>query len=335
MELKRKFVPTRRDKLKLSKVFDATWDGERVYVYSPEKLCIYDEGCNFITYQFIEYVEKIVIENGNEVVIDFKNLKFITAAASLLIFAKISKCQICSKSPNSVDIKLPEDKDVKRTFTNSGLWHGIKPGGIGKIRKLIDTNNQYLSGSEQIVDNVGKIIPATMLSLSQQGVKFSSPNTVIFTRGIQEAILNIKYHAYDKKVLPPNFDTLGSSRWWQCCWLDSTRNNLVFIIYDDGIGIAETLANIYEDIDSDHELIEKAMTIGVSQTQEVSRGKGSNDIIKSASVFPNSHLVIYSGNGYYKNDESGITTRKTAFKLKGTLVQWVLNYKDENANVNL
>ncbi|WP_147302309.1 hypothetical protein [Thalassotalea euphylliae] len=330
--MKKTFTPpkTKQVYVKLPRVFKAAYDqdNECITIESPETLCIYNPNESYQTYRFVKYIETVIFEYGTRIHISFRNLKKITAAASLLIFARVTKCQLCLNQPSDLEITLPESKEVKKTLVESGFWNGIKPGGASKVRKLIHTNNGYISGSNHDSEHYGKVISATLINLVQNGVNFSVPSIRILTRGIQEAILNIDYHAYDKKSLANQFDQLGDSRWWQCCWLDSGNNQLVFIIYDDGVGIPHTLQAQYPELSSS-QIIEEAMKVGITRTMNPERGKGSNDIIKATCTFPNSHLIVMSGNGYFKSDSEGVTTKELPFTLEGTLIQWVLDYSVE------
>ncbi len=315
--------------IKLPQIFKTELVDNRIIIHSPADLCIYEDKWSYITYQFLEYIQKVIFEYKIAITINFNELNNLTAAASLLIFAKITKCQICVVDPSAIDVIPPKDKDTKRLFSASGLWAGVKPGGISKIRKLIDSNNQYMSGSNSVIEDYSKVLSATIISLYKQGVNFNRAAIHTFTRGVQEAILNVNYHAYNKEALGKQYEELGDSRWWQCSWLDNGSNQLVFIIYDDGEGIASSLKEQFSTL-PDSEIIEKAMTMGVTRTLDPSRGKGSGNIIRTSCEFSNSHLVVMSGNGYYRYDQCGVTLKELPFTLEGTVVQWVLNYTGEN-----
>lgn len=336
--MKNKFIPptTTERYITLPKTFEATYDESehRISISSPDVLCVYTKENSYVTYRFVQYIETVIFEYGLAINISFKELKSITAAASLLVFARITKCQLCLKLPTDLSIITPDDKGMKQLFSNSGFWSGIKPGGVSKIRKLIDSNNQYMSGSNSIVEHPAKVISATVINLALRGVKFSSPSTHLFTRGIQEAILNVDYHAYNEDSFANVYKDIGDSRWWQCSWLDKENSQLVFIIYDDGMGIAPTLKAQFPNLPT-HEVIKEAMKVGTTRTLNPERGKGSNDIIKATCTFPNSHLVVMSGDGYYKHDANNVTSEKLPFTLEGTLVQWVLDYTDENSDDNV
>ena len=325
----------------LPKVFNAYIDNNRVFITSPSTLCVYNENFSYQTYRFVSLIQDYIIKHNVKLTVNLKSLEYFTAAASLLLFAKITTCQMAVKDPSYIDIIFPVNKTVHKMMVECGLWGGIKQGGISKIRRLIDGNNQYLSGSENLLESYGKILPSTLISLVKQGVKFSNPNTVLFTKGIQEAILNVKYHAYDFSIPTDFYKETGEGRWWQCCWLDNAANQLIFIIYDDGKGITNSLRKFFKckkvDISnkSDHELIEKAMKVGFTRTEHPERGKGSTDIINTACAFPNSHLIVMSGLGEYKHNSGGESSKKLPFEMEGTLVQWVLNYNEEVVNDNL
>lgn len=331
--LKKIFTPSKsklnKNNINLPLVFKAKLISDRVHISAPEAMCVYEDQYSYITYQFLEYIEKVIFIYKISLTIDFSEVKTLTAAASLLIFARITKCQMCVNKPTAIDIIQPLDKSMKKLFSASGLWAGIKPGGISKVRKLIDTNNPYMSGSSATIEDCPKVLMATLLCLAKQGVKFNADAMHIFTRGVQEAILNVDYHAYGETSLARSYTELGNSRWWQCSWLDKDNGQLVFIIFDDGDGIANTLKNIYPHL-TDSQLIEKAMTFGVTRTKNPARGKGSENIIQTSCEFPNSHLVVLTGHGYYMHDERGIKLKDLPFEIEGTVIQWVLSYSDED-----
>jgi hypothetical protein len=335
--LKKIFSPpeglTSKD-IPLPGVFGTSFDYEekRIHVNSPPKLCVYNNESSYITYLFLGYIEEVIFKHKAAITINFENLTELTAAASLLIFAKITKCQICTKEPTGVAITLPIDKKLRQLFVDTGLWNGIKPGGIGKVRKLINQNNQYLSGSSAPIDDFSKVIAATMISLveKQSIIDFDRAAISLFTRGVQEAVLNVKYHAYQNKPIASNYEEVFKGRWWQCCWLDHAKQQIVFIIYDDGVGIINALEEQCEKDTPSHEVIKHAMTLGVTSSPLASRGEGSRNIIEASCTIPHSNVVIMSGDGYYCHDESGVTSKELPFKLKGTLVQWVLNCTKES-----
>lgn len=334
---KKVFIPDIPTEIPLPSAIGARKEHGRIVVSVPTNVCVYKDN-GYLTYLLIEYIEKITLDYNKPITVDFSQVTNLTAAASLLMFAVITKCQICRIDPDIINVVLPIDKNMRTLFIESGLWNGIKPGGISKVRKLIDANNQYLSGSKEIIENVEKIMPSTLINLHNQNVKFTKDRSILFTKGIGEAILNVGYHAYlgkkNENTLE-KFSRLGKERWWQCCWHDQINNKLVFLIYDDGVGIATTLKEKFPDIIDDHEMIKKAMTKGVSRSPKISRGKGSNDIIQATCIFPNSHVIIMSGNGQYMHDNTGVKSKELPFTLKGTLVQWVVDSNDENKHANL
>lgn len=305
-------------------------EGKQIHFESPNRLCIYDENFSYQTYIFVSYIEELVFEHKIGITIDLSNLEYISAAASLLLFAKVSKCQLCVKQPDSINIVQPRNKDMRALFQISGLWSAIKPGGTSKIERLIESNNLYLSGSNSAYENIQKVLNSTMVNLTEQNVELNKNNKMLFTRGISEAILNVCYHAYSDTALANQFPEISNGRWWQCCWLNK-KQQFVFIIFDDGDGIPNSIKKAFEDRENetDDKLIEFAMTKGVSKTQSPERGLGSNDMIQTSCVFPNSHLLIFSGRGYYRYENSKVFTKEMPFELNGTLTEWVLDYKAE------
>jgi len=334
----------------LPKAFDAKVKDGKVYVESPKVMCVYSAESAYMTYEFLSLIESYVFDYNVGVTISFENLEYFSAAASLLIFATVSKCQIGVKDHSKIEVLFPKNDAVLKLMASSGLKLALKQGGIAKVRKLIDSNNQYLSGSEVSIENYQKVLTATLLNLDKHGVNFSNTKSQIFVKGMQEAILNVKYHAYNDefirdflltKQVKSKFsfhEETGRGRWWQCCWHDVSNNKLIFIIYDDGEGIVNSIKRYYRNSPEhsdklnlpDSTLLGNAMKLGVSRTGIKERGKGSADIINTACTFPSSHLIVMSGLGHYRHDSAGINTTQLPFEIKGTLVQWVINYVEEN-----
>ena len=141
---------------------------------------------------------------------------------------------------------------------------------------------------------------------------------------INEAMLNVKYHAY------PNLPT---RRWWLTCAI--LEDQLFIALCDRGVGIPNTLPRQawFEKLrgrtltNDDGQMIQAAMEYTRSaQDTTRSRGLGTRDIQRLVLEQGAGHLTVVSGTGHYRL--SGERRDETVTNLKadvgGTVIQWAV-----------
>ncbi len=151
---------------------------------------------------------------------------------------------------------------------------------------------------------------------------------------ISEAIQNSVEHAYpdDAKLEFP----VPGKRWWATVAFDVQTEILRFFVYDQGVGIPNTLPSnsYYEDfrkflntytlgaIKTDATILEAAMEYGRSSTLKTHRGKG---LAKMAAIIEESgegKIRILSARGQVTYEASKLAKRELSTHLGGTLVEW-------------
>ena len=294
---------------------------DRVQVKAPDVLCLYRLEFHDETLAFLDEIDTLVFNRLVYVEVDFSDVISITAAAALVLFAKITRCQSCLpigvfRFPDRIiSIVPPKSKEVKAKFVQTGLWSAIKPGGQKKLERLwSDWGNPYKTGndpSSQFEDVIGHL---------RQGFGVL-PKRIV--GAIQESYLNIAHHAYELFKQDPGFNEFMLGRWWQYASINKSTGKMAIIIYDMGAGIPETIRSIQLGV-SDCSSIQHAMKPGVTRFNLQGRGKGFSDIKRPIDSNASAeYLLVYSGKGevVYKSGQIMNEYAHTN-SIGGTLLEW-------------
>lgn len=303
----------------------------RTIVAAPPEICIYADTTTSSTYELIRKINDLCLNDGKLVTLDLSKVRYITAAASLLLFATVNTCQLMSGNPNAVKCIFPRsdlNPDGHKYIVKTGLGRALHSGSLEKLQDLIKSKIYYQSGIDPVT-----LLVATF-SLFEHSLDAQQAQLLI--SGIGEAILNVTHHAYKKKgckseIDPKKQDIVDAigERWWQCAWYDAERQSWTFIIFDIGLGVAQTykreLSSIGNSL-SEVEALKEAFSQGNSRFIGSGRGNGSEDMKRPIEVGAKEELLIYSS-GYkylYNSSMSQAVVTPLGQYFHGTLVQWTL-----------
>lgn len=297
-------------------------------VKSPERLCLYRAECYDDTLAFFDEFDTLVLLHGYYVVLDLSDLKELTAAASLMLFAKVTRCQCCLPQfftyPSAVvSYILPKDKAMRDMIRGSGLWAAIRPGGQSKLSRLwADVHNPYKTGNDPSTQ-----MEAIIEQLLQQVGKL--PRKIV--SALQESYLNIAHHAYEgfkDGAVPLHEFMVG--RWWQFVKWNPKANKLSLVLYDMGVGIPSSIKNVSHAVTrrvSDCASISLAMKSGVTRFNIQGRGRGFNDIKSPIDANPSAeYLLVFSGKGLvvYRSGKK-VEEKLHDLSIGGTLIEWTFS----------
>lgn len=295
---------------------------DRVTILSPRSICLYKTESVEKTLVFFDDIEEEVFNKRSYVHLDFSALTNISAAAALMLFAKVTRCQctvstLYFKEPDKViTVTLPVDKHTRGLFRNTGLYAAIKPGGTKKLQRLwTDLDSPFRSGSDPSSEM------SFVIGLFKAQFK-TMPNQMV--AAVQETYLNIAHHAYEKfkgSKLP--FSGFMIGRWWQ--YAIRKGNKITIIIYDMGSGIPSSMlaASMFPGTDSDE--IHNAMQTGVTSSGIQGRGMGFDNIKRPIDLNDFAeYLGVYSGRGrvIYKAGRPP-ERREHKHSVGGTLIEWI------------
>lgn len=303
----------------------------RTTLKAPSNLCIYTKDAISETTAFLKEIGDTIFLKEQYVELDFTETVRMTAAAALILFARVTICQAQGRSggfqypDHIVRLKSAYEMPLYPSFVASGLWLAFTPGAIAKVDgNWVNTpplktgqkaETQTLNALKWIVETIG-----------------FQPDKM--HRAVQEAFLNIKHHSYSSNPDLPDF---FNGRWWQYSYVETKANGhrvLNFLVYDVGSGIPFNVRNSSLVVDasfiSDAECIEIAMKKGFSTTGIKGRGKGSEDLKKPTMVTEDrDQLCIWSGHGFVMfQNGTKIESKNISQTISGTLIEWSLAIED-------
>lgn len=308
-------------------------------ITSPDNLCIYLREYYEETYGFMQKINQLALNDDKLVIVDLSNVKNITAAASLLLFATINTCQLTAENPNQVRCIFPSIKlnpEGHRYIVKTGLSRALHSGSISKLDDLVQSGVLFQSET-----NPSKHMRHTAERLIKDS-EMSSDQFQLITSAIAEAMLNVYHHAYknpknDKEIAKVKQSIVQSigERWWQCGWHDPKSNKWVFIICDIGIGIPGSYVGQDQALSTEAAAVamEAAFTQGNSRFIGQGRGNGSEDMKRAIGTgcSQSETLLVYSGGIKYifgsELKEPDIVPLEKFFN--GTLVEWTLKLGGE------
>lgn len=295
---------------------------EWVTIKAPKKLCLYDidEKATLETYAFLSQLDRL--PNDNYVKLDLSDVKKVTAAAVLYLFANVISKQLYI-SNNFYSVILPKNTDVQSQFECTGLQTALKQGGTKKIERMwCDKNSNFLCGNNKNISGfLGKIRKLTGLSTLPQNLGTA----------LKETFLNINHHAYNG---PTN---LVDVTWFS--YFDQGEDDkgkyITALIADRGRGIPQTIKQTFPDFNNKRDCfcIEHAMLAGVTSTLEDGRGEGSVNIqrpVELAKQGQKDSLLLLSGKGHFflekQKNTLPLTLKEMDYSLFGSIIEWRLYY---------
>ncbi|PSU24474.1 hypothetical protein CTM97_00580 [Photobacterium phosphoreum] len=310
----------------------------RTKITPPQNLCIYNAAFHIETYDFFEKINIAVFTRHELVTIDLTSVKIITAAASVLLFATVSTCQLSMNNANQIRCIFPRsDKNETghRYIVKTGLARALHSGSVDKLELLTKDQIYFQTSTDPSLHLL------STFNLLTKEMAFTPVLLQLLVTGVSEAMLNVIHHAYKdpfnaafihstKKLIVAGI----GERWWQCAWFDSRKKAWIFIICDIGLGIPQT----YNYLRQDHLYsvnpslaLKHAFIRGNSRFIGSGRGNGSEDMMQPIKSGYNESLLVYSGGAKYHfktgMDQPEIENLSRFFN--GTLVEWTLYVSNE------
>lgn len=290
----------------------------KITVTAPETICIYSDNFIVDTLYFLNEIDTNFAD-GNPFTINLQPLRKITAAAAVLLFAKVTKAQCIARYTNSnlseqsFPILPPLDPAMRKLYKSSGLFDALRPGGTAKLDRLWDdwenpfkTNTNPSQDMADIIGQMRKIMKAPPARLMG---------------ALQESYLNIDHHAYMHTEEDPIHPFI-KGRWWQYMYQNPPARRYGVIIYDMGQGIPETFRPGTNAPDC--WAIDLAMRSGHSRLNIDGRGKGFDTIKRPVDQNTHAeHLLILSNRGMvtYRKNHPPIRNEQS-LSIGGTLLEW-------------
>ncbi|MDU1378946.1 hypothetical protein [Klebsiella michiganensis] len=293
----------------------------------PKRLCVYSDDDRPATLNFLKMIDVIVVKNNGEITIDFTSVDYASAAATVLLFAIVSRAQLLTKNPSKLRFKFPKKEDNPnghRWIVSTGLSAALVANTLKKLEKLVDEKRLYQSAVEPFEHWL-----KTVMTLQEKAL-LDSDAFALMSSALNEAMLNVSYHAYEKDEFGAQLKEFGGKRWWQCSWYSREKNTVVFIICDLGLGIHKSFSPALGQtgVSNETSSVAVALSSGQSRYLNAGRGNGSEDIKRpiGSGCAESERLLVLTGHARYRYNSSDGVPRceRLPEHIPGTLIEWSL-----------
>lgn len=270
------------------------------------------------------------VRSGRSPRLLFEDTEIITPESLIYLLAQFHKLQL-EYGMTRITGTYAKHPRIARLLQESGFLKvlNVKPITL-KGRKLSST--RFVKCKSDTKPD-GKLIKTLRLELLGEDLRMPHRISSTVFRALSEAMINVQQHAYKDKQIVKGRRLKG--RWWLGAQLSRKNNIFTLTFYDTGLGIPKTLARKYplEIIRNylsilpgfkpdDGQMIRAAVELGRSGTNQDHRGKGLLDIHKLIEKVGAGCLTIYSRQGRYKYENSGVTIKNDSSFIEGTLIKW-------------
>ncbi|HGP3865614.1 TPA: hypothetical protein ACLKPT_001713 [Klebsiella pneumoniae] len=286
---------------------------------------------------FIEFITLIrdYINDGEKVLIDFRNTNAIKACAVIVLYAYIDFLQRQTKDKTVIAITTCGSARVNNWFKICGIWGitGFQRVTADKLNSMEivsavagkTKNNQESAEAREKIKNVLKYIKGTIY----EG-KISVSDGQKLYAALTESISNVGLHAYSNETQFSEFIADIGKRWWILA--HKVEEQLYLMVYDMGEGIPVTLvkkdfftliAQIFNP-KTDSDKIYAAVQYGETRMNSQKHGKGLPDMKRYVVDNPEGQLHIFSGMGRYSYNAANNAEEQfdLPYSIGGTLIQW-------------
>ena len=296
----------------------------------PEVLSLSSNYDRFV--QVIREFRKSARGGRRPAALDFKNIRKVSPAAALVLVAELDRWRRLSGGKlRAVDLEL-WDPEVRQLLQEMGFFKVLEVGNapiLDNERLDSDTTLIQFRTEDMVIGETAVRVREDIEAVLGGEV----PNRRELFRAVSEAMTNSLQHAY-----PPHLrrdKTCAYNRWWMAGSYRRSKKLLRILFYDQGVGIPKTLPRKFpmEKIRGfftnlgiqrdDASMIQAAIELTRSSTEQPHRGKGLPEIQRFVSDFQDARLRILSGRGEYIYISKGKTSLIShAIPLGGTLIQW-------------
>lgn len=303
-------------------------------IEAPKHLDLRD---NFAkTVEFLETVRACAGSMVGKFYVDFTTLETLTPAAALLVVAEFDRWRELERGQRLGPIDIDKwDPTVRNRLLDMGFFELL--GTIEPVQRVDhpDDGELYLPFSSGHRSE-GEKAKSLRLAIESLGPKLRSPELLF--QGLTEAMTNVQHHAYD--------DSAAVKRWWMSASVDQTGKRLRVMFVDHGLGIPRTLSlerverfrrsaaailPLGELLKNDAKLIEAAMVLNRSSTEELHRGFGLNRDVQGyiENLDVAGRLRIFSKRGQYtysKNpgEKGRVKMSESPVSFDGTFIEWII-----------
>lgn len=120
-------------------------------IKTPKRVCLYNDADRKHSLSFLNLIDNTILGGRGEVVVDFSELEYLGAAASVRLFAIINRAYFVTKRSNVVRFIWPKKEknpSGHRYIVGTGLSIALMANNTQKLEKLCLDQRYYQSAVE-------------------------------------------------------------------------------------------------------------------------------------------------------------------------------------------
>lgn len=313
---------------------------EYVRIEVPEALNL-DVGRDYAeTMDFIEALRDLALRKNEFVLLDFSKCTEISGAAAIVLAAEAQRCRRLRTYLGKPKLTgtYPKDNELGLFLRDLGFFSLLGVRDKWPHEPSRNTNKSFLIALKSGVRTKGPWVEALCDEVLQDVAELSKAGLSHVYRGVTEAMNNVTDHAYS---LPSELESpVLNGQWWVAGYRDRETQTIVFIMYDQGVGIPATIDKFHKSrVDqilrdlglgkADKDLIHAAMQLQRSSTGTHGRGYGLMDMRRLIDASTQGVLEILSRRGAYQYSNRYGVGREDCWDLPaplgGTLIHWEIS----------
>lgn len=282
--------------------------------------------------ELVSEIRNISSKRSLEPYIDFRPIREIAPSGALILVAELDRWNKLKTRfehrLNTADVKLWKPL-VRHLLGQLGFFQLISANYPERLR--IDDESMHRNKAQYIKFRTGSKLDGETIERFRRDdlepLLGTLPNARHFYGAVIEAMTNVDHHAYEHSGMYPN--------WWLSGAVDTDKNVARIMLFDQGVGIPETLPMNFSERavsllgDNHAKMIEAAHTLGRSASNDPNRGLGLKRDVQN-------YLDVMDSDGTYKVSSlrGEYTVEKRNGKvlpptlknhrstLPGTLIEW-------------
>ena len=282
--------------------------------------------------ELLEDMRKYVLGEGRRVFLHFDHAEMVEPAAAMMLVAECFRCMHLMPGRGGATVRgnYPKSREVFRLLKEMGFFRllnvhdsleGMPKPERKRGRPLF---LPFLTGNRVLSE-----LAASFADLVEEAAfKMEPKSKRRMVAALKEAMGNAHEHAY---AGPTQYRSMPN-RWWLAGYLEPHSCEMMFMVYDQGIGIPANLSpTTFEAITaklglqwnpSDGKMIAAATMLRRSSTGDPMRGMGFPNMKAFVDICDDGELRVLSNRGSYTYVKGQETTDDDRQSINGTLIEW-------------
>ncbi len=296
----------------------------------PKSLSLNSENDTLELFRLIHDMRSRILEGKHKrIVLDHKNVEYMTPEAALLILSEIQRCEEYCKGKTEITGTHPRVHAVTELLDEIGFYEALSikaPALPASYKK-----RTYVRIERR--DMVDPEIADSLIDCFSSEHAFPEEDRKRLHVALVECMDNVFEHAYDLKSPDPYL----YKEWWLAGYADHSDSSIGFIFYDQGKGIASAIKRKKRKIIerskalltwTDSQWVERAVRRPISRHDSMRRGHGLARLkrfLDGLDVEGSLRVIANRGDVEFLTSGRSVSLNLINDGLDGTLIMWKIN----------